>query len=84
MTEKKTEIKIETREIWTIRRAQPARHGWCFSCNARVELVTPEEASLVTGTGLRQIFRQIEQAQIHFLETPAGGVLLCLPSLVAK
>lgn len=84
MTEKKTEVTIETREIWTIRRAQPARQGWCFSCSALVELVTPEEASLITSTGLRQIFRQIEQAQIHFLETPAGGVMLCLPSLFQK
>ena len=84
MTEKKTEVTIETREIRTIRRAQPARQGWCFSCNARVELVTPEEVSLVIGSGLRHIFRQIEQAQIHFLETSARGVLLCLSSLVPE
>lgn len=86
MTVKKTEVRIETRETWTIRHGQPvreARQGWCLSCGAQVELITPDEAALVTGLGLRQIFRHIEQAQLHFLETPAGGVLLCLPSLLA-
>lgn len=87
MTAKKTEIRIETREIWTIRRAQPirqVRQGWCLSCGAQVELITPEEAALVTSLGLREIFRQIEQAQVHFLETTAGEVLICLPSLLAE
>ena len=83
MTEKKTEITIETSETWIIRRPQHATEGWCSSCNARVELVTPEEAALLAGIGLRQIFRRIEQAQLHFLEPPAGGVLICLPSLSA-
>lgn len=84
MTKKKTEINIETREVWTIRHLQPAQQSWCFLCDAQVELITPEQASFITGFGLRQIFRQIEQAQVHFLESPTGGVLICLSSLLSQ
>jgi hypothetical protein len=83
MPVKKTKITIETRERWIFHRPQRAPYGWCAACEAQVEMATPEEAALVTGATLRQIFRQIEQAQLHFVETPQGGVLLCLPSLAA-
>lgn len=87
MTAKKTEITIETHETWIIRRTQPAPQapqGWCSRCDAQATLLTPEDAARLTGSSLRQLFRQIEQAQIHFLETPEGNVWLCLPSLISE
>ena len=83
MPAKKTEIKIETREVWIVHRPQHEAQAWCPLCAAQVELLRPEEAAQLIGIGIRLLFRLLEQAQLHFLETPAGGVLICLPSLLA-
>ena len=84
MPPQKTEVKIETHETWVIRRLKRTTDGWCQRCARQVVLVTPEEASLITDAGLRQIFRHIELAQFHFLESTSGGILICLPSLLAE
>ncbi len=84
----RTEITIETREVWVVHKLPEQEKGtlnpqaWCQFCETRVELVTPDEAAALTGKSLREIFRQIEQMEFHFLETPTGGVMLCLPSLL--
>lgn len=83
MMAKKTEVTIETREVWIIRRPDQAVRIWCAGCAAWVEMVTPEEAAHQTSVGVRIIFRWIEQARLHFTETPAGSVMICLPSLLA-
>lgn len=82
---KRKKITIETREVWIVRRPKTATHktsGWCETCAAEVELVTADEASRLTGQSVRAIFRQIELTQLHFLESPSGGILLCLASLM--
>lgn len=79
---RKTEVTIETREVWIIRRPDQAVRGWCGGCAALVEMVTAEEAAHQTSVGIRVIFRWIEQARLHFTETPAGSVMICLPSLL--
>jgi hypothetical protein len=83
MSAKQTKITIETREVWIVRRPGKVERAWCVSCAAWVEMVTPEEAAHLTNSGVRVIFRWIEQARLHFSETPAGNVMLCLPSLLA-
>lgn len=86
MTEKKTKIRIETHEVWTIRRPKNvarAASGWCVSCSAEADFLTTEEASQVIRQSLREIFRRIELSQLHFLESTTGGILICLPSLMA-
>ena len=86
---KKIEVTIETNEVWVIYRPQGFSQGRqktterCPVCEAWGEFLTPEEAATLTGKSLRHIFRQIETAQLHFLETQAGGVLLCLSSVVS-
>ena len=83
---KQKKITIETHEVWVIRRpkseARPV-NGWCALCSAVVELVTADEASLLAGVSIRELFRRIELSQFHFLESPTGGIWLCLPSLMA-
>ncbi len=77
-------ITIETHEVWVIRRPKNAARGWCSRCRAEVFLLTADETSRLTGESVRAIFRRIELNQIHFLESPSGGVLLCLPSVMAE
>lgn len=83
---KQKKITIETREVWVIRRPKTearGANGWCVLCAAEVEFLTADEASRLTGESVREIFRRIELSQLHFLESPAGGILICLPSLMA-
>lgn len=77
-------ITIETHEVWVIRRPKTAAHGWCSCCAAEVSLLTADEASRLMGESVRAIFRRIELNQFHFLESPSGGILLCLPSVMAE
>lgn len=84
---KRTEVTIETREVWVIHQPcppatnHPSARAHCQLCAAWVEWLTPDEAVTVTGLSQRQLFRLIENAQVHFRETAAGGILLCRPSL---
>jgi excisionase family DNA binding protein len=44
-------------------------------------MMTPGMAASLLGVRLRGIYRLIEAGQLHFLETPAGLVLVCRNSL---
>ena len=78
---KRTEVTIETREVWVIHQPcppatnHPSARAHCQLCAAWVEWLTPDEAVTVTGLSQRQLFRLIENAQVHFRETAAGGIL---------
>ena len=82
MSKKKT-ITIETHEVLVIRRPKKQASGWCDKCAAIVELLTADQAAQMKGVSVRVIFRQIELDQFHFWESEAGGILLCLPSVLA-
>lgn len=85
---RKSEITIETRETWVIRgsrgvsQRKPAAPVYCPHCAAVAIWQTPGEAARMTGQSLQQIFSQMGQGQIHFLETRLGQILLCFPSLL--
>jgi hypothetical protein len=44
-------------------------------------MVSPEEATWLCGRSQRQLFRQIENGELHFTEVGRGAVFLCLNSL---
>ena len=81
-TTRTVELTIERSEFYTAR--GPRRSvvvALCEGCGRSVPFVTPEEAARSTGASLRTVFRQIEAAEIHFLETAGGRLLVCLDSL---
>lgn len=51
---------------------------------ALVKMVTPEAAAVVAGVSTRTVYRWVEAGKIHFAETPAGLVLVCLNSLLKR
>ena len=78
---RKTEITVDTREVWLVRswwRREPAR---CAECPDRPEMLTPEEAAHVAGLTSRVIYRLVETGQIHSTETEAGSLFICLAPL---
>ena len=77
---RRTEVIYETREVLALRRRYT--EGWCDQCRTRVRMMRPEEAAAATGANLRRIFRQIEALELHFKETEAGNLLICLNSLL--
>ena len=85
MEKRITTITTETHEVFVFRRrpSRPTR-AWCGECAADVDMLTPEEITVVTGLNVRAIYRQAEQGRFHFTETAAGFILVCLESLCAQ
>ena len=76
---RQTTITVETHEVWSIAREHV--HVKCTECSA--QMMTPEDAALIAGTCMRTVFRLIEAGTIHYVETPAGTVLVCVVSLLS-
>ena len=82
MSKKITEITIETEQVVVIRRQAEITQSWCDGCSAFTRMVTPEQAALLTHISARTLYRQAENGELHFIETPEGLLLICLDSLV--
>jgi len=79
-----TEIKVENEEIYLLRRLQKPTHAWCGKCGAKVRMVTPDEAARAAGVNTRTIYRWIENAKVHYLETPDGKLFICSRALADR
>lgn len=53
----------------------------CSQCAEDVNWLTPNQAVLLTGHSLREIFRRIEANTLHFSETAPGLIHICPNSL---
>ena len=80
---RRTEITVETDEVFRIRRPGRKLRAWCAGCAAEAWMVTPDEAAVLSGVGTRTIYAFVEAGRLHFMET-SGGLLLfvCLNSLL--
>ena len=76
-------VTVETERLLVISHYNGVQ-GWCEGCSAQVKMVGPEEAAAVAGLSQMAIFRLIESHQLHFIETPDGGLLICVTSLLEK
>ena len=77
--EKQTEIIIEFTEKIELENSAQSFEGYCSDCKKLVKMATPQVCSLLQNISEREIFRQIEQKQIHFIETKQ--IFVCLDSL---
>ena len=78
---KSTEITMETDELVSARRIAPSEaSGVCPVCRQLVVMVTPEHAARMADVSTRTIYRWIEDAAVHFIETN-GSLSICLHSL---
>jgi hypothetical protein len=80
---KRTEITVEVEEVIyaTVDRNQLTR-AWCRVCRTEVTMVSPQHASAIARVSVRTINRWVEADRVHFIETPAGMLLLCVNSLI--
>ena len=80
---RRKKVTVETERLLVISHYSGAQ-GWCEGCSATVKMMGPEEAAAFAGLSQRAIFRLIESSQLHFTETPDGGLLICVNSLLEK
>jgi hypothetical protein len=76
-------ITIERERLLVLRHEHEVE-AWCEQCSARVRMIRPAEAAALADVSDRTIFRQIESRRLHFSESPAGAVLICLNSLLKQ
>ena len=79
---RRTEITIETEQVWIIKQSRQAAPAWCPQCAATTWMIAPQQAALVSEQSLPVIRRQVADGQLHFTETEEGQLLICLNSLL--
>ena len=78
---KKREITVETTQQVVVSGCGDHAMKWCRVCAGHVGMVTTEEAAALIGVSSREIFRSVENGQIHFTDTADGLLLVCMKSL---
>jgi hypothetical protein len=82
---RRTETTIETHQMWVVTRADKSLVICCASCVGGSSLmVAPEEAAVLVGVNPRLVYRCVEAEMIHYLETPAGALLVCVDSVALR
>jgi len=75
---RRLEIVVETQRRFRLRKPGLAPTVLCEQCSAPLVLV--QETVAITGLSSRTIHRMVETGEVHFTETPAGALLICLNS----
>ena len=82
-TKNRTEISFETHEVTIIRfNLNQTVVRFCAACGANVRYLPVSRAAGVLRISERQVYRLIENGQIHSTETETGALLVCRNSLV--
>jgi hypothetical protein len=81
MAKIRTEVLIETRETFIIKRKPAFLRLWCEDCARDVNTVSLPEASLLTGYDVKAIRSMMENQDLHFRYLRAETLYICLRSL---
>lgn len=78
---KKIFVLHEHRETLRLRVSRKRRRGVCPQCLREVEWLTAVEAAQFLGVSEREVFRLVENDNVHFLEVELESLLICRRSL---
>ena len=81
MKTRRTEVTIETDEIWIIRRPTGGVAAWCPTCATQTTMITPDEAAVLAELDARDVYRLVVDGQIHSNGTPGDFSFLCSNSI---
>ena len=81
MKTRRTEVTIETDEIWIIRRSASGFAAWCPACARQTTMITPDEAALLAELDPRDVQRLVIDGRIHN-NGPAGS-FICSNSIAS-
>lgn len=84
-TKLKKVITIESFQRTVIRQNfNQTQNLWCEFCQAEVEMTAPELAATILGVTVREIYRRIENGDLHFVEMETGEIFICVNPLKPK
>jgi hypothetical protein len=78
---RRTVVTLETNRVLVFRRRGGPILAWCEACARQVQMLTPDEAAVLSHSSPRAIYRQMEAGKVHFTETADGRTYICLSSL---
>ena len=78
----KTKITFEVEETIILRQDRYEVKAFCPQCQALVEMLAPQNAAAFCGLTEREIFRLIENGQLHFVEVER--IFVCWNSLMSR
>ncbi len=83
MLTRRTVVTFEKLErcFYHFPQAEEPLRARCAECSEEVNWLTPNQAVLLTGLALREVFRRIEANTLHFSETAPGLIHICSNSL---
>ena len=80
---RRKEERIEIHERLIVRTASGSLPALCEACSTGdAILLSPEQASTVTGIPARSIYRWVEAGTIHYRETANGKLIVCVKTLL--
>lgn len=80
---RRKEERIEIHERLIVRTASGSLPALCETCSAGdAILLSPEQASTVTGIPARLIYRWVEAGTIHYREATNGKLTVCVKTLL--
>ena len=77
----RTEVVIETSEIYIVRHQRHFVRAWCDECDREVSLISPAEAALLTFQETGAIYSLIDEKRLHFRLFEEKTPFICLASL---
>ena len=81
---KRREERIEIHERLIVRTGSDSLPALCDACSAGDSiLLSPEQASALTGIPARLIYRFVEAGTIHFREASNGNLTVCIKTLLS-
>ncbi len=83
ITRRGFDLSIE-RKDFRFSPVRPPELGQCGECARIVQMLLPYDAAAIAGISLRELYRRIETAQVHFFESDSGDISVCMRSLFAK
>lgn len=81
MAKIRTEVFIETSEIFVIKRNRTFVRTWCEDCERVVSMLSIEEAALLTGHDVKAIRLMMENQHVHVCYLKSKTPSVCLRSL---
>lgn len=80
---RRTEKRVEIHELLIIRTGSGSLPALCEECSGRdAIMLSPEQASTVTGIAERQIYQWVEAGAIHYREVANGKLIVCVKTLL--
>ena len=78
---RRTEIQIETHEIWVIQFGSGLATAICERCSEQVSLISREQASHILRTTVTEVDKLIELNKVHLAGKTRDCPLICGKSL---